>query len=321
MEPKNLTSTVTEFLLLGLTANRILQYVLFVVFLAICVATWLGNLTIITTVITDHRLRTPMYFLLGNLAFIDLSESSVTVPKMLWDLTSQRKVISFGGCMAQMFFFHFTGGAVVFLLMVMALDRYVAIHKPLQYLTIMNQTMCVGLVTGAWLGGFVHSLVQIVLMIRLPFCGPNTLDNYYCDIPQVIKLACTNTFILELLMFSNSGLLTVLIFIILVVSYTIILVKIRVHITEGKKKALSTCVAQITVVCIHFVPCIFIYARPFQEFAADKSLSALYTVLTPMLNPLIYTLRNAEMKNAIRRLLRRIKPLGLPVPAQDRIVP
>ncbi|XP_053120446.1 olfactory receptor 4D1-like [Hemicordylus capensis] len=305
MEPENSTSGVTEFLLLGLTANRRLQYVLFIVFLTVCITIWLGNLTIIITVITDHRLCSPMYFLLGNLAFIDLSESSVTVPKMLWDLALQRRVITFGGCMAQMFFFHFTGGAVVFLLMVMALDRYVAIHKPLQYLTIMNHATCVGLVAGVWLGGFVHSIVQIALMIRLPYCGPNVLDNYYCDIPQVIKLACTNTFVLELLMFSNSGLLTIIIFIILVVSYTIILVKIRVHVTEGKRKALSTCGAQITVVCIHFIPCIFIYARPFQEFAMDKGLSALYTVITPMLNPLIYTLRNTEMKSAIRRLLKR----------------
>ncbi|XP_015268637.1 PREDICTED: olfactory receptor 4D1-like [Gekko japonicus] len=305
MDPENITRRVKEFQLLGLTANRPLQYVLFMVFLTVCVTTWFGNITIITAVITDHRLRSPMYFLLGNLAFIDLSESTVTVPKMLWDLTLQHKVISFDGCMAQLFFFHFTGGAVVFLLMVMALDRYMAIHKPLQYFTIMNPGVCVGLVAGAWVGGFVHSLVQIVLIVRLPFCGPNILDNYYCDVPQVIKLACTDTFVIELLMFSNSGLLTILIFIALVVSYTVILVKIRVHVTEGKTKALSTCGAQITVVCIHFVPCIFIYARPFQNFSGEKALSALYTIITPMLNPLIYTLRNTEMKNAIRRLLKR----------------
>ncbi|XP_054849452.1 olfactory receptor 4D1-like [Eublepharis macularius] len=305
MDPGNITRRVKEFHLVGFTANRPLQYVLFIVFLTVCVTTWLGNLTIITAVITDQRLRSPMYFLLGNLAIVDLSESSVTVPKMLWDLTLQHKVISFGGCIAQMFFFHFTGGAVVFLLIVMALDRYVAIHKPLQYFTIMNHEMCVGLAAGAWLGGFVHSIVQTALMVRLPFCGPNVLDNYYCDAPQVIKLACTNTFLIELLMFSNNGLLTIIIFIVLVLSYTIILVKIRIHVTEGKMKALSTCGAQITVVCIHLLPAIFIYSRPFQKFSGDKALSALYTVITPMLNPLIYTLRNSEMKNAIRRLIKR----------------
>ncbi|XP_060111709.1 olfactory receptor 4D10-like [Heteronotia binoei] len=305
MDSENTTRRVKEFQLLGLTTNHPVQYVLFMAFLTICITTWLGNLTIIAAVFTDHRLRSPMYFLLGNLAFVDLSESSVTVPKMLWDLTLQRKVISFDGCMAQIFFFHFTGGAAIFLLMVMALDRYVAIYKPLQYFTIMNPRMCVGLVAGAWLGGFVHSLVQIVLIVRLPFCGPNILDNYYCDVPQVIKLACTDTFLIELLMFSNSGLLTIFIFFALVVSYTIILVQIRVHVTEGKTKALSTCGAQITMVCIHFVPCILIYGRPFQKFSEDKALSTLFTVITPMLNPLIYTLRNTEMKNAIKRLLKR----------------
>ncbi|XP_032628805.1 olfactory receptor 4D1-like [Chelonoidis abingdonii] len=306
MEQQNLTSRVREFLLVGLTQSLALQRFLFVVFFIVYMITWLGNLTIITTVITDHQLHTPMYFLLGNLAFIDLSESSVTVPKMLWDLLSKQKTITFGGCMSQMFFFHFTGGAVVFFLMVMALDRHVAIHKPLHYLRIMNWGVCVGLVAGAWLGGFVHSIVQVALTIQLPFCGPNTLDNFYCDVPQVIKLACTDTYMVELLTVSNSGLLTIIIFIILIVSYTVILVKIRTHVPEGKHKALSTCGAQVVVVNIHFMPCIFIYARPFRKFSMDKAVSALYTVITPMLNPMIYTLRNTEMKNAINRLMNRV---------------
>uniref|UniRef100_A0A8C4WK74 Olfactory receptor 4D1-like n=1 Tax=Gopherus evgoodei TaxID=1825980 RepID=A0A8C4WK74_9SAUR len=303
MEQQNLTSRVREFLLVGLTQSLALQRFLFVVFFIVYMMTWLGNLTIITTVITDHQLHTPMYFLLGNLAFIDLSESSVTVPKMLWDLLSKQKTITFGDCMSQMFFFHFTGGAVVFFLMVMAVDRYVAIHKPLHYFRIMNWSVCVGLVAGAWLGGFVHSIVQVALTIQLPFCGPNTLDNFYCDVPQVIKLACTDTYMVELLMVSNSGLLTIIIFIILIVSYTVILVKIRTHVPEGKHKALSTCGAQVVVVSIHFMPCIFIYARPFRKFSMDKAVSALYTVITPMLNPMIYTLRNTEMKNAIKMVV------------------
>uniref|UniRef100_A0A8C3FQ34 G-protein coupled receptors family 1 profile domain-containing protein n=1 Tax=Chrysemys picta bellii TaxID=8478 RepID=A0A8C3FQ34_CHRPI len=306
MEQQNLTSRVREFLLVGLTQSLALQRFLFVVFFIVYMMTWLGNLTIIITVITDHQLHTPMYFLLGNLAFIDLSESSVTVPKMLWDLLSKQETITFGGCMSQMFFFHFTRGAVVFFLMVMALDWYVAIHKPLHYLSIMNRGLCVGLVVGAWLGGFVHSIVQVALTIQLPFCGPNTLDNFYCDVPQVIKLACTDTYMVELLMVSNSGLLTIIIFIILIVSYTVILVKIRTHVPEGKHKALSTCGAQVVVVSIHFMPCIFIYARPFRKFSMDKAVSALYTVITPMLNPMIYMLRNTEMKNAIKRLMNRV---------------
>ncbi|XP_044841955.1 olfactory receptor 4D9-like [Mauremys mutica] len=260
MEQQNLTRRVREFLLVGLTQSLALQRFLFVVFFIVYMMTWLGNLTIITTVITDHQLHTPMYFLLGNLAFIDLSESLVTVPKMLWDLLSKQKTITFRGCMSQMFFFHFTGGAVVSFLMVMALDRYVAIHKPLHYLRIMNWGVCVGLVAGSWLGGFVHSIVQVALTIQLPFCGPNTLDNFFCDVPQVIKLACTDTYMVELLMVSNSGLLTIIIFIILIVSYTVILFNIRTHVPEGKHKALSTCGAQVVVVSIHFMPCIFIYA-------------------------------------------------------------
>ncbi|XP_030402354.1 olfactory receptor 4D9-like [Gopherus evgoodei] len=306
MEQQNLTSRVREFLLVGLTQSLALQRFLFVVFFIVYMMTCLGNFTIITTLITDHQLHIPMYFLLGNLAFIDLSESSVTVPKMLWDLPSKQKTITFGGCMSQMFFFHFTGGAVVLFLMMMALDQYMAIHKALYYLRIMNWGVCVGLAAGAWLGGFVHSIVQIALTIQLPFCEPNTLDNFYCDVPQVIKLACTDTYMVDLLMVSNSGLLTIIIFIILIVSCTVILVKIRTHVPEGNHKALSTCRAQVVVVSIHFMPSIFIYARPFRKFSLDKAVSALYTVITPMLNPIIYTLRNTEMKNAIKRLMNRV---------------
>uniref|UniRef100_A0A674IJ52 G-protein coupled receptors family 1 profile domain-containing protein n=1 Tax=Terrapene triunguis TaxID=2587831 RepID=A0A674IJ52_9SAUR len=302
LKQENLTTPVTEFVLLGLTQSSELQRFLFIVFSIVYLTTWLGNFTIITTVITDRQLHTPMYFLLANLAFIDISDSTVSVPKMLSGLLSQRKTISFNECILQMFFFHFIAGAMVFLLAVMAADRYVAIHKPLRYLTIMNRGVCMGLVAG----GFAHSIVQVALTIQLPFCGPNTLDNFYCDVPQVIKLACTDTYMVELLMVSNSGLLTSIIFIILIVSYTVILVKIRTHVPEGKHKALSTCGAQVVVVSIHFMPCIFIYALPFRKFSMDKAVSALYTVITPMLNPMIYTLRNTEMKNAIKRLMNRV---------------
>ncbi|NXW11766.1 OR4D1 protein, partial [Fregetta grallaria] len=246
------------------------------------------------------------YFLLGNLAFTDLSESSVTLPKMLWDLLSGVKTISFQGCITQIFFFHLTAGAVSVLLILMALDRYVALHKPLQYLYIMNPNLLMGLVAGAWVGGCVHSIVQVALIIQLPFCGPNFLDNFYCDVPQVIKLACTDIYVIELLMVSNSGLLTILIFVFLIVSYAVILIKIRTHITEVKHKAFSTCGTQVALVSMHFVPCIFLYARPFQKLVVDKAMSSLCTVITPMLNPIIYTLRNTEMKNAISRLLNNI---------------
>ncbi|XP_006259157.1 olfactory receptor 4D9-like [Alligator mississippiensis] len=306
MEVENLTTTVTEFVLLGLTQSPELKYLLFLVFFLVYLMTWLSNLTIIIVVITNSHLHIPMYFFLANLAFIDINDSSVTAVKLLWDLASQTKTISFTWCIIQIFLFHFTGGAGVFLLVVMAVDRYVVIHKPLHYLTIMNQGVCTGLVIGSWLGGFAHSIVQTALIIQLPFCGPNILDNFYCDVPQVIKLACVNTYLVELLMVSNSGLLLAFIFLILLISYSIILVKIRKHVTDGKHKALSTCAVQIIGKNLIFIPEIFIYDRPFKKLSVDKIVSVTYALITPMLNPIIYTLRNAEMKNAIWRLMRRI---------------
>ncbi|XP_065270287.1 olfactory receptor 4D9-like [Emys orbicularis] len=287
MEQQNLSSTVTEFVLLGLTQNPDLQRCLFVIFFIVYLTTWLGNFTIITTVITSHRLHTPMYFLLANLAFLDVSDSSVNAPKLLFGLLSQHRTISFNECILQMFLFHFIAGAMVVVLVVMAADRYIAIYKPLRYLTIMNRVVCMGLVAGAWLGGLAHSAVQIGLILQLPFCGPNILDNFYCDVPQVIKLACTDTYLVELLMVSNGGMLVIVMFIILLISYTIIFVKIKKHVTDGKRKALSTCGSQITVVCLQFIPCIFIYARPFRKLPMDKLASIIYTVITPMLNPMI----------------------------------
>ncbi|XP_065422792.1 olfactory receptor 4D2-like [Chrysemys picta bellii] len=306
MEKKNLTNPVTEFVLLGLTQSPELQQFLYVAFFIIYMNTWLGNFIIITTVISDHRLHTPMYFLLANLAFLDLSDSSVNTPKLLSGLLSQHKTISFYECILQMFFFHFIAGAMGFCLVGLAIDRYVAIYKPLRYLTIMNQRVCVGIMVLAWLGGLAHSAVQIGLLLQLPFCGPNVLDNFYCDVPQVIKLACTDTQLAELQMIFNNGAPIIIVFIILLVSYTAILVKIRTHITDGKQKALSTCGAQIIVVCLQIIPSIFIYARLFKNFTLNKVISVIYTAITPMLNPMIYTLRNAEMKKAIRRLMSRM---------------
>ncbi|XP_024065438.1 olfactory receptor 4D1-like [Terrapene carolina triunguis] len=305
MDQQNLTTTVTEFVLLGLTQSPELEHFFFIAFFIVYVTTWLGNLTIIITVISDHHLHTPMYFLLANLAFLDVSDSSVNTPRLLLCLLSQCKTISFNDCLLQIFFFHFIGGAMVFFLVGMAVDRYVAIYKPLRYLIIMNRSVCVGIVALAWLGGFAHSAVQIGLLLQLPFCGPNVLDNFYCDVPQVIKLACTDTHVIELQMVFNSGVLLLIVFIILLISYIIILVQIRSHVTDGKRKALSTCGTQITVVCLIFIPTIFIYARPFKKFALDKVVSVIYTVITPMLNSMIYTLRNAEMKKAIKRLMSR----------------
>ncbi|XP_054849893.1 olfactory receptor 4D1-like [Eublepharis macularius] len=306
MAQENMTIKVTEFVLIGLSQNPKWNFILFLIFLTIYVTTWLGNLTIIFTVIFMHQLHTPMYFLLANLAALDISDSTVTALKLLAGLLPHPNTISYSWCIVQVFFFHLTGASVDFLLTVMAVDRYIAIYKPLQYLIIMNQRVCISLVAGAWLGGFIHSIVQIGILIKLPFCGPNVLDNFYCDIPQIIKLACTDTYITELLMVSNSGLIVAAMFFVLLVSYSVILVKIRTHVTEGKHKALSTCTAHIVVLSLNFGPAIFIYDRPFKVFPGDKIFQVMYTLITPMLNPMIFTLRNTEMKNAIRKLQKNI---------------
>ncbi|XP_069851718.1 olfactory receptor 4Q3-like [Dipodomys merriami] len=296
-------SKVTEFVLMGLSSSWETQLFLFLIFLLFYVAIVLGNLMIVVTVQTNAQLlQSPMYYFLNNLSFIDLCLSCVTVPKMLGDFLQQDKTISLSGCLAQIYFLHFLGASEMFLLTVMAYDRYVAICNPLHYLTVMNHQLCVKLVFACWCGGFLHSITQVILVIQLPFCGPNALDNFYCDVPQVIKLACTDTYVVEVLMVSNSGLLSLICFLVLLFSYAVILITLRSHLREAQGKVLSTCASHLTVVSLIFVPCVFIYLRPFCSFSVDKIFSVFYTVITPMLNPLIYTLRNSDMKTAMKKL-------------------
>ncbi|XP_004482776.2 olfactory receptor 4Q3 [Dasypus novemcinctus] len=299
-------SKVMEFVLKGLSSSWELQLFLFLLFLVFYMAIVLGNLLIGMTVWVDaHLIQSPMYYFLGYLSFIDLCLSCVTVPKMLGDFLQQGKTISFLGCLGQIFFLHFLGASEMFLLTVMAYDRYVAICNPLHYLTVMNRQVCLQLISACWGGGFIHSITQIMLVIQLPFCGPHELDNFYCDVPQIIKLACTDTYVVEVLMVSNSGLLSLFCFLVLLFSYAVILITLRTRFHQGQSKALSTCASHLTVVSLIFVPCIFIYLRPFCSFSVDKVFSVFYTLITPMLNPLIYTLRNADMKTAMKKLRKK----------------
>ncbi|XP_006831896.1 PREDICTED: olfactory receptor 4Q2-like [Chrysochloris asiatica] len=298
---ENQTEFVKEFVLAGFSQTPAVEAALFVLFLFFYVSTWVGNVLIMLTVASDSHLHSsPMYFLLGNLSFLDLCYSTVTTPKLLADFLENEKLIPYDQCIVQLFFLHFVGAAEMFLLTVMAYDRYVAICLPLHYMTIMSRRLCCFLVAASWTGGFVHSIVQTILTIHLPFCGPNQVDNFFCDVPPVIKLACADTFVIELLMVSNSGLISTSSFVVLLSSYATILVKIRSK--EGRRKALSTCASHLMVVTLFFGPCIFIYARPFSTFSVDKLVSVLYNVITPMLNPLIYTLRNKNVKSAMWKL-------------------
>ncbi|XP_004475505.1 olfactory receptor 4F3/4F16/4F29-like [Dasypus novemcinctus] len=295
-------SVVSEFVFLGLSNIWEIQLLLFVYSFIFYVASMLANSLIVLTVATDPHLHSPMYFLLANLSFIDLGVSSVLTPKMIYDLFRKHKVISFGGCITQIFFLHIIGSVEMVLLIAMAFDRYIAICKPLHYLTIMSQKMCILLLIAAWIIGLIHSGTQIIFVIKLPFCGPNVLDSFYCDLPRFIKLACIDTYRLEFMVTVNSGFISLGSFVILVISYISILVTVRKHSSEGLSKALSTLSSHIMVVILFFGPCIFVYTWPHSTSHVDKLLAVFDAVLTPFLNPVIYTFRNKVMKMSMRRV-------------------
>ncbi|XP_049981356.1 olfactory receptor 4F3/4F16/4F29-like [Alexandromys fortis] len=299
-------SLSSEFVFLGLTNSWDVQLLLFVFSSVLYMASMMGNCLIIFSVASDHHLHSPMYFLLSILSFTDVGISSATSPKMIYDLFKKHKVISFRGCVTQIFFIHAIGGVELVLLIGMAFDRYVAICKPLHYLTLMSPKMCISFLIIALVLGPMHSVIQLAFIVNLPLCGPNILDSFYCDLPQFIKLASMNTYRLELLASVNSGFMSVCSFIILIISYIFIIFTVLKHSSGGSAKALSTLSAHMTVVVLFFGPAILLYTWPSSSAHLDKFLALFDAVVTPFLNPVIYTLRNQEMKMAIRRIFRQL---------------
>ncbi|XP_053330344.1 olfactory receptor 12D1-like [Spea bombifrons] len=304
MNPENQTS-LTEFVLLGLTDLAEVQVLLFGVFLLFYLVNFIGNFSIMVTIITDPSLHTPMYFFLWNLSLIDICFSSVTVPKMLADFLVLKKIISFGGCISQIFFFHLFGTTEVMLLTVMSYDRYVAIGKPLRYHIIMRKHVFFSLALCSWAAGFSHSLLHTILTAKLPFCGPNLVNHFFCDVKPVLSLACKDISLNVMLLIRVAGSIAVSSFLLTFLSYIFIgkvLRKIRTK--KGRKNALSTCSAHLTVVFLLYGTAIFTYVRPSSgnSFDQDRIIAVLFTVITPALNPVIYTLRNKDMKKALKRI-------------------
>ncbi|XP_027715034.1 olfactory receptor 4P4-like [Vombatus ursinus] len=298
----NKKNNVTEFILLGLSQNNQVYILCFVIFLFCYMAILMGNLIVIISVTCSQLLEKPMYFFLTCLSFMDICYTSTVTPKLISDMLAERKSISYTNCLIQLFTMHFFGGVEVFILTEMAYDRYVAICKPLHYMAIMSREKCNALVLAACGGGFLHSFAQFLLAVLLPFCGPSEIDHYFCDIYPLLKLACTDTHRFGLLVIANSGMMALVVFMVLMASYGVILYTLWAHSSESCQKALSTCGSHITVVVLFFGPSLFIYVRPDTTFQEDKVWALFYTIIAPMFNPLIYTLKNSEMKNAMKKV-------------------
>ncbi|XP_072283726.1 olfactory receptor 12D1-like [Pyxicephalus adspersus] len=296
---------VTEFILLGIPSLPQLQIFFFTTFLMFYLFSFAGNLSIVAVVIIDHGLHTPMYFFLGNLSFLDFFYSTTTVPKMLSGLLMEDKRISFQGCIAQLHVFHFLGSTEAMLLMSMSYDRYTAICNPLRYHVLMAKEACIQLAFTSWLIGFLYSLFHTILTSRLPFCNANKVTHFYCDIKPLLKLACTDTHINESLVTIVTGSVAVGTFILIVISYIFIAIHLQnIQSSQGRNKALSTCTSHFTVVLLYYGTAFCTYLRPATKdsLEQDRMSAILFTVITPALNPLIYALRNKEVKRALRKL-------------------
>uniref|UniRef100_A0A8D1FST3 Olfactory receptor n=1 Tax=Sus scrofa TaxID=9823 RepID=A0A8D1FST3_PIG len=302
-------TSVTEFLLLGVTDIQELQPLLFVLFLAIYLVIVAGNGAILMVVISEPRLHSPMYFFLGNLSCLDICYSTVTLPKMLGNFLSSHKAISFWGCISQLHFFHFLGSTEGLLLAVMAFDRFVAICKPLRYTLIMNPQVCAQMAVTVWIIGFFHALMHSIMTSHLHFCGSNHIHHFLCDIKPLLKLACGNIELNQWLLNTVTGTIAMGPFFLTLLSYGYIITHLsfKTHSCSMLHKALSTCASHFMVVVLFFAPVVFTYIRPTSGSSMDQDriIAIMYSVVTPVLNPLIYTLRNKQVKAALKRVIRR----------------
>ncbi|XP_067414487.1 olfactory receptor 10D3-like [Emydura macquarii macquarii] len=302
MEMENRT-VVSEFILLGIPNTEGHETLLFIGFLAFYLCTLLGNLLIFSAILVDSRLHTPMYLFLCNLSVLDIGFASISTPKLLFNLWTKSRTISLGGCMSQIFFFQFLGSTECLIYTVMAFDRYVAICHPLRYLIIMNRKVCAILTAGSWISGSFHATILTSLTFTLPYCGPNAVDYFFCDIFPVVKLACADTYVIETVTFTNTGVVPMTCFSLILLSYIRIVYSIlKMKSGEGRRKAASTCASHLTVVTLFFGPCAVIYTEPELSKVVATVVQIFGDVATHMLNPVIYTLRNKEVKGALRKL-------------------
>ncbi|KAG8455568.1 hypothetical protein GDO86_001674 [Hymenochirus boettgeri] len=302
-------SSVTHFFLVGFSVSKEVQLFLFVIFLSIYLLTVIANVTIISLVRSDTKLHTPMYFLLSQLSILEIFYTSTIVPKLLINLAGW-KYISFSNCLSQTYFYFSLGSAEFFLLSVMAIDRYLAICNPLRYPTIMNGQVCFIATFSCWSLAFFSVFFLLILISRLQFCQPAIINHFFCDIPPLLKLSCTETFIEEIVVFFFACVIILTSLLFTVLSYVFIISTIcKIPSNKGRRKAFSTCASHFSVVTILYGTVIFIYVRPGLSYAIDinKVLGVFNTVVTPLLNPVIYCLRNKEVKMALRKIM-KIKP-------------
>lgn len=295
---------LTHFILRGLTSKPELQRPLFFIFLIIYLLTLTGNLGLIALIKTTPPLHTPMYFFLGNLSLVDLCYSSVFSPKLLMGFLVDDKTISYSSCFAQHFFFLLFVTTEVFLLAAMAYDRYVAICNPLLYAVVMPGRVCVLLVTGSYVGGILNSLIQTCFLLPLPFCGPNIINHFFCDTNPLLKLSCANDHLNELLLVAFNGTISMSVLFVIVISYVYILLSIvRMRSAQGRHKAFSTCASHLLTVTLFYVPAGLSHMQPGSRYSLDmeKVTAMFYTLIVPMLNPLIYSLRNTGVRDALRK--------------------